>query len=89
MPITTTKPTMPSKSLESRINEFIGAAEGNQTKRKQVIDSATNQNYVKFLLEILEPERDLLKKTARSLNMGMNEFIIEAIREKLEKIDAA
>lgn len=83
--ISTTKPTLPGKSMQTRIDQFVGASEG-QSQRKQVIDSVTQQKYVKFLLELLEGERNEVKRVARSLDMGMNEFIVEAIREKMEKV---
>jgi hypothetical protein len=85
MPLKTEKPTLPPRSVQTRINEFIGAVDGIPPQRKQVIDSLTQQKYVKFQIEILENERTEIKTIARRLDMTMNEFIIEAIREKIEK----
>lgn len=82
--ITIEKPQISDKSLQTRINNFIGAAEGT-TQRKQTIDPNTQQKYVRFSLEILLNERNEIKRLAPLVGMGMNEFIIEAIREKIEK----
>lgn len=78
------KPQMFDKSMQTRINNFIGAAEGT-IQRKQTIDPNTQQKYVRFSLEILLNDRNDIKKLAPRLDMGMNEFIIEAIREKIKK----
>lgn len=78
------KPTFSDKIRNDRINKFIGAADG-IPQRKQIIDSATQQRYVHFSLEILENERNDVKSLAPRIGMKMNEFIIEAIREKMEK----
>lgn len=82
--ITTHKPSLPELSKQTQIDNFIGSTE-QQNIRKTIIDPLTNQRYVKFNLEILEHERNEMKTLSKIMYMKMNDFIIEAIREKMER----
>ena len=75
-----------TQSLATRMQQFIGTVEGQQNKVK-TIDQATQQVVGTFRLFIFQNERDEVKSLAGKIGMTMNEYIIEAIREKSEKTE--